>query len=228
MCGRFTMAQSLEEVEERFDVPAPESPPDVAQHNIAPTQTVAVVTEERTGQRALQTFRWGLVPSWTKDLSKLPLMHNARAETVAEKPSFRNALALRRCLIPATGFYEWQAAEGTSKTKIPYRLALKNGELFAFAGLWEEWLEPGGSALRSCTIITTTPNAVAARIHDRMPVILRPEDEALWLDPRETDTASLMSLLTPYPASKMDAYEVSRDLNTKIVHGEKAAPLNPA
>ncbi len=224
MCGRFTLHHTREEIEERFAaklVPhlAAEAEP---RYNIAPTQTVLAVTELRGGARLLDGFHWGLIPSWAKDPGIGAKMINARAETLAEKPSFRTALSRRRCLIPADGFYEWQAAPLTDigqkkPLKTPMHLHLTDGGLFAFAGLWDEWHAPDGSPLRSCTIITTVPNAVAAPIHDRMPVILTPEDEALWLDPSVTDSASLLSLLVPYSAALMDAYAVSRAVNTPTV-----------
>ena len=223
MCGRFTLYHTREEIEERF---AAQLVPNVIaeaepRYNIAPTQTVLAVTQTRDGARLLDGFHWGLIPSWAKDPGIGTKMINARAETLAEKPSFRTALSRRRCLIPADGFYEWQDAppadSGKKPPKTPLHLHLTDGSLFAFAGLWDEWHAPDGSPLRSCTIITTAPNAVAAPIHDRMPVILSPEDEALWLDPTVTDTASLLSLLAPYPAEFMDAHPVSRAVNTPTV-----------
>ncbi len=224
MCGRFTLHHTREEIEKRF---AAELVPNVIaeaepRYNIAPTQTVLAVTEVRGGARLLDGFHWGLIPSWAKDPGIGSKMINARAETLAEKPSFRTALSRRRCLIPADGFYEWQdapPAEGSAKKppKTPMHLHLTDSGLFAFAGLWDEWHAPDGSPLRSCTIITTSPNAVAAPIHDRMPVILSPEDEALWLDSSVSDPAALQSLLVPYPANLMDAYAVSRTVNTPTV-----------
>ena len=214
MCGRFTLYHSPDEVAERFavhDILQTE-----ARYNIAPTENVAVVTQN--GTRHLSSYYWGLIPSWAKDAAIGNKMINARAETLAEKPSFRTALTRRRCLIPADGFYEWQApADGAKGGKTPTYLHRTDGGLFAFAGLWDEWHAPDGSPLRSCTIITTTPNAVAAQIHDRMPVILRPDDEALWLDPAVTDTRDLLSLLVPYPADAMEAYPVSRRVNVPTV-----------
>ena len=213
MCGRFTLYHSPEEVAERFAVN--EILETEARYNIAPTQNVTVVTQN--GARHLENYHWGLIPSWAKDASIGSRMINARAETLAEKPSFRTALARRRCLIPADGFYEWQAApDGGKGGKTPTYLHRKGGGLFAFAGLWDEWHAPDGSPLRSCTIITTTPNAVAAPIHDRMPVILRPGDEAFWLDASVTETRDLLSLLIPYPAADMEAYPVSRRVNVPV------------
>ena len=219
MCGRFTLHHTLEEIEERF---AAEAAADAApRYNIAPTQDILVVTQN--GNRHLQAYHWGLIPSWAKDPAIGNRMINARAETLAEKPSFRTALSRRRCLIPADGFYEWQDApeglETQSKKapRTPMHIRLKDGGLFAFAGLWEEWHTPDGSPLRSCTIITTSPNRVTAPIHDRMPVILRPEDEAHWLDQSLTQASDLTSLLLPYPADAMEAYAVSRQVNAPTV-----------
>ena len=213
MCGRFTLYHSPDEVAERFAVS--EILETEARYNIAPTQNIAVVTQN--GARHLGSYHWGLIPSWAKDPAIGSRMINARAETLAEKPSFRTALSRRRCLIPADGFYEWQAApEGVKGGKTPTYLHRKDSGLFAFAGLWDEWHAPDGSPLRSCTIITTTPNSVAARIHDRMPVILRPGDEAFWLDSAVTDARDLLSLLAPYPAADMEAYPVSRRVNVPV------------
>jgi putative SOS response-associated peptidase YedK len=213
MCGRFTLYHTPEEVAERFGVL--EALETEARYNIAPTQSVAVVTQN--GTRHLASYHWGLIPSWAKDPAIGNKMINARAETLTEKPSFRTALSRRRCLVPADGFYEWQAAPDGSKAKTPMYLHRKDSGLFAFAGLWDEWHAPDGSPLRSCTIITTTPNAVAARVHDRMPVILRPDDEPLWLDHSVTDTRDLVSLLVPSPAESMEAYPVSRRVNVPTV-----------
>ncbi len=213
MCGRFTLHHTLEEIEERFAAEAAgEAAP---RYNIAPTQDILVVTQN--GARHLEPYHWGLIPSWAKDPGIGNKMINARAETLAEKPSFRTALSRRRCLIPADGFYEWQAAPEGLKTKTPMHIRLQDGELFAFAGLWDEWHTPDGSPLRSCTIITTSPNKVTAPVHDRMPVILRPEDEALWLDTTITQPTDLLPLLIPYPAEFMEAYAVSRQVNAPTV-----------
>ena len=218
MCGRFTLHHTVEELEERFaaELAAGSVGETEARYNVAPTQDVLVVTQN--GVRHLQAYHWGLIPSWAKDTAIGNKMINARAETLAEKPAFRTALARRRCLIPADGFYEWQdAPTGVKAPKTPMHIRMKDGGLFAFAGLWDEWHAPDGSPLRSCTIITTSPNAVAAPIHDRMPVILRPEDEALWLDRSVTTATDLLSLLAPYPAEAMEAYAVSRQVNAPTV-----------
>ena len=218
MCGRFTLHHTLEELEERFaaEIAVPWVAEAGPRYNIAPTQNILVVTQN--GARHLQGCHWGLIPSWAKDPAIGNKMINARAETLAEKPSFRTALSRRRCLIPADGFYEWQNAaadlpSGKKAPRTPMHIRLQDGGLFAFAGLWDEWHAPDGSPLRSCTIITTAPNAVTAPIHDRMPVILHPEDEALWLDRSITNASDLLPLLIPYPADAMEAYAVSRSVN---------------
>ena len=133
--------------------------------------------------RELSLMRWGLIPSWAKDLSTLAMMINARSETAATKPAFRDPFTSRRCLVPADGFYEWQR---TGKPKQPYRFEVNDGELFAFAGLWDRWKDPSGQWIKSCSILTTTPNAVTSSVHDRMPVILDPDSYDLWLDPGMT------------------------------------------
>ena len=218
MCGRFTLHHSVDELEERFaaELEAGSVAETEPRYNVAPTQDVLVVTQN--GARHLQSYHWGLIPSWAKDAAIGNKMINARAETLAEKPAFRTALSRRRCLIPADGFYEWQdAPAGVKAPKTPMHIRLKDGGLFAFAGLWDEWHAPEGSPLRSCTIITTSPNAVAAPIHDRMPVILRPEDEARWLDRAVTSATDLLPLLASYPADAMEAYAVSRQVNAPTV-----------
>ena len=207
MCGRYTQHHTGAEVSERFELR--ELPLDMdPQFNVAPTQTVAVVTED--GTRALEGMKWGLVPPWAKDPSIGSRLINARAETLGEKPAFRQALKQRRCLIPADGFYEW-VKMGT--TKQPMHIRRRDGELFAFAGLWEEWRSPEGWPLRSCTIITVAANELVAPIHDRMPAMLLPEDEALWLDHGVTATERVLPVLRPYPAVEMEAYPVSPRVN---------------
>ena len=171
-----------------------------ARYNCAPTQSLAVIADEAPD--TLQFFRWGLIPSWAKDPSIGNRMFNARAETITEKPSFRNSFRRRRCLVPATGFYEWRTEPGTKK-KIPVHFTLKSGEPFCFAGLWDEWVSGDGEVVRSFTIITTTPNELVAGVHDRMPVILHREDEGRWV--RAGGDAGLTALLVPFPAGLMDS-----------------------
>ena len=161
-------------------------------------------------------MRWGLIPSWAKDPSIGNRMINARGETVAEKPSFRNALQRRRCLVLADGFYEWQKV---GKAKRPMRIVLKSREPFAFAGLWESWRNPDGEAVRSCTIVTTQANEALRPIHERMPVILPREMEEFWLDGDVTDPAALTDVLLSYPDESVEAYEVSSLVNKATNNG---------
>jgi putative SOS response-associated peptidase YedK len=191
-----------------FPGPVPE-PPDVPRYNIAPTQPVLAIANDHPDRVA--HFRWGLIPSWAKDASIGSRLINARAETLAEKPAFRTALRRRRCLVPADGFFEWRMS-GKSKTPMYFRL--KTGGLFAFAGLWDVWHGPDGSEIPSCTLITGQPNELVKPIHDRMPVILPSEHYEQWLNPGEQEPAALHAMLVPYPASEMEAYPVSRAVNS--------------
>jgi putative SOS response-associated peptidase YedK len=176
--------------------------------NIAPTQPVAVVAND--GKHQLDFFVWGLIPFWAKDPGIGSRMINARAETLQEKPAFRNAFRRRRCLILADGFYEWRKDAGG---KTPMYLRLANGKPFAFAGLWEAWNSPEGTEVLSCTIITTEPNELVATIHNRMPVILPEEAYSQWLQSWEMDPGSLVQLLKPHPSQAMQAYAVSPLVN---------------
>jgi putative SOS response-associated peptidase YedK len=208
MCGRFTLTTDLDDLAERFSFSTTKlsfKP----RYNIAPSQQVLTVIDAE--ERRAGLLRWGLIPSWAKDPSMGDRMINARAETVAEKPSFRRALQKRRCLVLADGFYEWKA-EG--KKKAPMYITLKNHKPFGFAGLWETWKSPEGETIHSCTIITTTPNALMESIHNRMPVILPRAAEAAWLDRSIEAPERLLPLLVPYPAKDMDAYAVSLAVNS--------------
>jgi putative SOS response-associated peptidase YedK len=214
MCGRFALMTPTEQLAMQFNVPETavgSLPPSVPRYNIAPTQPVAAVRLAENGQRELTFFHWGLIPSWAKDVKIGSRMINARSETVAEKPSFRTAFKRRRCLIPADGFYEWQK-QANGKQPMFIRPADGEERPFALAGLWEIWHDPDGGALQSCTILTTTPNELMADIHNRMPVIVEPEDYDLWLNP-EPDPEQGLHLLRPYPAEKMTAYPVSTIVN---------------
>jgi len=204
MCGRYTLVTDPEAVRKRFqleELPIPLQP----RYNIAPSQMVPAIIS-RQGQRKIGMLRWGLIPSWARDEKIRNKLINARAETLTEKPSFQNLIARKRCLIPADGFYEWKQLE---KGKQPMRIQLKDRGLFAFAGLYDTWSKPDGQKVHTCTIITTQPNQVVSDIHDRMPVILRPQDEDTWLDPAHEDMRFLQSLLVPYDAEMMRAYPVS-------------------
>jgi putative SOS response-associated peptidase YedK len=205
MCGRFNLTVSGEEIAEAFGL---DEVPDVKpRYNIAPSQPVAVVgVQTATGRRGLAALRWGLVPAGS--LGGERGFINARAETAWERPSFSDAFARRRCLIPATGFYEWQPTGG--KRRQPWLFQLASGRLFAFAGLWEPAVPAGGPA--TCTILTTEPNEIARPVHDRMPAILEPSDYARWLDPAKAP-AELRPLLRPFPAGAMTAWPVTTAVN---------------
>ena len=209
MCGRFVLTADGIAIQQHFDLASVPEGLVTARYNIAPTQPVPVITNE--DPTSLTAQRWGLIPSWAKDPAIGSRLINARAETVHEKPSFRSAFKRRRCLIPANGFYEWKR-EG--KTKRPYFVHLKEQALFAFAGLWEVWHSPDGDELHTCTIITTEPNAVVSPLHNRMAVILSPDDYDQWLSPDELPPEALLPLLQPYDADQMDAYEVSTHVNS--------------
>jgi len=205
---------------ERFEV----APPDfelVPRYNLAPGQTAVVVKADP--KRRLAPMRWGLVPSWAEEEKIGYRMINARAETVAQKNSFKGPLRRRRCLIPSSGFYEW---EKSGRARLPWRFFLKGERPFGLAGLWDVWRPATGEPVTSFTIITTTANELIGRIHDRMPVILRPEAEAAWLDPAQDDPARLLPLLAPLPAEDMDAYRVSTLVNSPAHDSpEVIAPL---
>lgn len=178
-------------------------------YNVAPSQTLPVIV--RHSPNALEFMRWGLIPPWAKDSSVGNRMINARAETVATKPAYRRAFRTQRCLVPASGFFEWQKLP---RDKQPYYFRLSSGDLFAFAGLWESWRSPEGETLHSYTIITTEANDLLAPVHNRMPVILREADEDTWLDPDLSEPEHLLPLLAPYPAELMQATAVSALVNS--------------
>jgi len=207
MCGRFTLSQPAEAIASTFQVTTvPELAP---RYNIAPTQLVPTILSEGDC-RQFQMLRWGLIPSWAKDASMGAKLINARAETVAEKPAFRSAFRRRRCLVVADGFYEWQPQKGK---KQPFYFRLQDGQPFAFAGLWETWQAPEGEKIDSCTLLTTTANSLLRSVHDRMPVILKPEDYNQWLDPQIQEPEQLEPLLQPYSPEAMVAYPVSTKVN---------------
>lgn len=205
MCGRFTLAIAPEELAEQFQLTeVPDFPP---RYNIAPSQPIAAIlkTSDRP-ERHFQLLRWGLIPAWSKDPAIGNRLINARGESVATKPSFRSAFKRRRCLIAASGFYEWQKL---NRGKQPYFIRLRDQPLFAFAGLWETWQD-----IATATIITTTANPDLEPIHDRMPVILQPQDYDQWLDPDFQNLDQLQSLLQPLPDSTIESYPVSSQVNT--------------
>jgi len=209
MCGRYRLSRRKQLVEEYFDSVLGDedwSP----RYNIAPTQPVRVIRQHLTEPvRELSLVSWGLIPSWATDTSAAAKMINARSETAAAKPAFRDALKSRRCLIPAD-FYE---RSRTGKAKQPYCFEVNGGELFAFAGLWDRWKDPNGGWIKTCSILTTPPNAVTSAVHDRMPVILDPDSYDLWLDPGMQNVAAASDHLKPYDARLMRCYPVSTRIN---------------
>jgi len=207
MCGRFVLNADGQVIQQAFDLSTtPEVQP---RYNIAPTQPVAVITNENP--KELTHHRWGLIPSWAKDPSIGSKMINARSETAHEKPSFRTALKRRRCLIPATGFYEWAKRDNV---KAPYYVHVSDHALFAFAGLWEVWTGKDGEELRTCTILTTEPNDLLKNYHHRMAVILDKADYDLWLSSDEVPADALKPLMRAYDERKMGVYEVSTMVNS--------------
>jgi putative SOS response-associated peptidase YedK len=209
MCGRYALAVPKEDVENEFSMIRIEwFPP---RYNIAPTQPILIVRAER-GERRPDLVRWGLIPSWTKDLAALPLLFNARSETAAEKPSFRGAFRHRRCLIPATGFYEWQ--KGAGGRKQPFYLQPAKGGVIAFAGLWDEWADDQGNIIDTATILTTAANRELAPIHERMPVVVRPDQYDLWLglDPGRGEGAS--RVLLPAPDGTFEPIPIGAGVNS--------------
>lgn len=198
MCGRFVLITDLSVIAEEFEIHDASvhfSP----SHTVSPGQHIPALIRQDS-QNMMVTYLWGLIPFWAKDPSIGTKLINARAETVAEKPSFKNAFLHRRCLIPANGFYEWKT-EG--KKKIPYSFSLKSGSPFVFAGLYENWIAPDKKTVETCTIITTQANGVVEPIHDRMPVIVPKESQALWLETQNNDVSKLQDVLKPYPADEM-------------------------
>jgi len=211
MCGRYSLVPT-ENIAARFDIQQQQitlSP----RYNVAPSQSMPVVV--RNSPNRLVEMQWGLIPSWSKEPRAQFSTINARAETITKSPVFRGPFKTRRCLVPASAFYEWQRTE---RGKQPFCIRLKETDLFAFAGLYDVWHDADGNELCSYTVITTQPNDLVASIHNRMPVILRQEDEDAWLD-KGSDSAQLLALLKAYPADKMEAYPVSRAVNSPANEG---------
>ncbi|WP_078556043.1 SOS response-associated peptidase [Bacillus alkalicellulosilyticus] len=208
MCGRFTLHADEQELIQTFqlrnEITVPRS------YNIAPGQPIFAVIQQGQERRG-GLLQWGLIPSWAKDRKNAYKMINARGETIAEKPSFKKAFAKRRCLLPTTGFYEWkQTADG----KKPYFIRMADEQLFAFAGLWEKWIDPESQeTVFSCTIVTTFPNELMSSLHNRMPLLLSKEGQQDWLNPELTDVEELEKWIQPYPSEEMVAYEVSTFVN---------------
>ncbi len=224
MCGRFTLRAPASVIAEQFALF--EVPPFAPRFNVAPSQPVPVVRlapqREAQPRRELVALGWGLVPGWAKDPAIGGRLINARAETVAEKPAFRAAFHSRRCLVVADGFYEWQRA---GRERRPYFFRLHDDRPFAFAGLWEHWQGTDHGELETCTILTTEPSACVRPVHDRMPVILRPDDYQPWLDPTAR-AEQLTSLLRPYPVEEMEAVAVGPHVNNPAHEGPRC--IEPA
>lgn len=210
MCGRYSLFADFRIIEERFGEATFEEEEYEESYNIAPSQMVLSVINDGKKNR-LGYLKWGLVPPWAKDAKIGFKMINARAETVHEKPSFREAFKKRRCLIVADSFYEWKRTE---ERKIPMRIKMKNNDLFAMAGLWESWKDAKGDLVHTCTILTTEPNDLMSSIHDRMPVILKQEDEQKWLNPALNDVDALKQFLIPLEDGYLESYEVSDKVNS--------------
>jgi putative SOS response-associated peptidase YedK len=222
MCGRYTVNASPEALRTHFGYEEqPDFPP---RYNIAPAQPIGIVRLV-DGKRQFALVRWGLLPSWVKDPRTFSLLINARGETVMEKPAFRAAMKRRRCLIPATGFYEWQA---NGDRKRPFYIRAKSGAPLAFAGLWETWTGPNGEELETAAIVTTTANSTLSAIHDRMPVIVPPEAFDLWLDCVNVDAVTAAALIGPAPDDLLEAYEISTAVNRTTNDSSKVQePVRP-
>jgi len=226
MCGRYRLSRRKQILAEHFDA-NPFDDDWEPRYNIAPTQPVPVIRQHaKEPERLLSLMRWGLIPSWAKDTSGSASMINARSETAATKPAFRDPMKFRRCLVLADAFYEWRRT-GTAKQAFCFEV--NEGEMFAFAGLWDGWKDPNGQWIKSCSILTTTPNAVTSPVHDRMPVILRRDDYDVWLDPGMTNVDAICDLLKPHDACKMRCYPVSSRINQVANDDEAcAAPVEIA
>jgi putative SOS response-associated peptidase YedK len=208
MCGRFVQDLDSGMLAAIYNLP---SVPQLApRYNIAPSQPVVAVRQQQIGVRELTRLQWGLIPSWAKDPAIGHKLINARGETAHEKPSFRQALKARRCLIPASGFYEWQKQ---GREKQPYYIRRCDGAPLALAGLWESWSSPDGQQLETCTILTTSANPLLQQLHERMPVLLPDERFDLWLDQRVDDVKLLGELLRPAPAELLEIFPVTREVN---------------
>jgi len=215
MCGRYGLNHPDPVLADWYGASfMPELKP---RYNIAPTMEILAVRDTDSGRRG-SMMRWGLIPYWIKDMKKLPVLNNARAETVAEKPTFRQSFRQRRCLIPASGFFEWKTED---RRKQPYFISSRDGAPFSFAGIWETWGRDTGETKESCAIITTECNVLMQPIHDRMPVILSQEVWDIWLDPNLRRDEILLSLLKPFDAARMQAWPVTPAVGKVVNQGEE-------
>ncbi|MEX0885608.1 MAG: SOS response-associated peptidase [Phycisphaeraceae bacterium] len=224
MCNRYLLTSNAADIARAFDCDVrPRLEP---RYNIAPTQPVPVIrAREDTHARRLDLLRWGLVPSWAKNIAIGDRLINARSESAAEKPAFRAAMRYRRCLLPADGFYAW--AKPAAGPRQPHVLTRADGEPLAIAGLWEHWQDEHGNELDTCVILTTAANELIARLHDRMPVILDENDHAAWLDPDQQNASRASALLRPYPADRMTHRPISLHVNNPH-HEDERGPDPPA
>jgi putative SOS response-associated peptidase YedK len=226
MCGRYTLHQKAENIAQRFNISAvPDFIPE--NYNVAPGQIMPVITQDESG-RHLEFMKWGLIPIWAKDPHIGYKLINARDDSIFEKPMWRGVIRKKRAIIPADGFYEWKKPANPKDKKQPYYIHPKQGELFGFAGVWESWKDTEGKEHMTYSIITTEPNKEMTSIHNRMPVILHPQDERQWLDPTNNDNRSVIaSLLRPYDDEGLDVYEVSTNVNVvKNNDSQLIYPLN--
>lgn len=209
MCGRFVLENIPEQLMKVYRL---SSPPDLSpRYNVAPSQQIAVVRQQNGGDRELAMMQWGLIPSWAKDSAIGYKMINARSETAHEKPSFKQALRSRRCIVPVSGFYEW---EKKGKEKIPHYIHLRDGDIMSLAGLWETWKSPEGERIETCTILTTAANSLLKPLHDRMPVVLHNEEFDLWFNRDVDDINLLAELFHSYPSDRLEEHIVSKEVNS--------------
>ena len=212
MCGRYTLHQKTADLAKRYNLAT--IPDSISKNfNVAPGQVMSVITESESGKPTIELMKWGLIPVWAKDPRIGYKMINARSETIFEKPAWRSVIKKKRCLIPADGFYEWKK-QSDAKVKQPFYIHPKQFELFSFAGVWESWKDENNNEIRTYAIITTEPNKEMSSVHDRMPVILHPEDEASWLEPSKVTRDDIEPLLRPFEDNGLEIYEVSKDVNT--------------
>ena len=211
MCGRYTLFSDKETIEEHFRVQAEDDQLFTPNYNVAPGSTMPVILIGKSGSREVGGLRWGLVPKWADSVDTGYKMINARGETLDEKKSFKGPFLKKRCLIPANGFFEWKK---TGNAKEPFYIRVLSDEIIAFAGLFEKWTSPEGEDIFSYTIVTTEANALVQPLHERMPVILKPENYERWLDRENQDVEGLKKLLNPYPMEEMATLRVSKEVNT--------------
>jgi len=212
MCGRYTLQTKADKLKKRYNL-ATVSKDIRANFNVAPGQIMPVVHADEKGKPQLDLMKWGLVPVWAKDPKIGYKLINARDDTIFDKPMWRSVILKKRCLIPADGFYEWKRPKSTKERKIPYYIHPKQYDLFSFAGVWETWKDVEGLEHQTYSIITTEPNKEMAKVHNRMPVILHPEDEASWLEPSNKTRSDIEPLLRPFEDNGLEIFRVSTDVN---------------